>query len=376
MGRLFWKFFFIFWLAQVITSIGVGFAIWALRPQPMTGSEHAIQMNPPAPPSFWPPGAAYPMPPGSPPPHGEDRAGFLPPLIPMLAGSAVSLIFAWLLAWYFFRPIQLLRKAFVAAADGKLETRIALSMGNRNDELSDLGQDFDNMAERLQNLMESQRRLLHDVSHEVRSPLARLQAATDLMQQQPERAIEFIPRLQRDAGRIDTLVGELLTLARLDSGMTKIANETVGLCELVDQIANDASLEADAKHCHVDVSLPESIIITGNHELLYRAIENVVRNAVLHSPESSRVGIAVTQDFSAQHAIITITDCGSGVTPSQLESIFQPFFRSATNSEKSGYGLGLAITQRVVKAHGGNIVAKNSAAGGLEMTISLPFIVV
>ena len=171
-------------------------------------------------------------------------------------------------------------------------------------------------------------------------------------------------------------MGELLTLARLDSGMTKIANETVGLCELVDQIANDASLEADAKHCHVDVSLPESIIITGNHELLYRAIENVVRNAVLHSPESSRVGIAVTQDFSAQHAIITITDCGSGVTPSQLESIFQPFFRSATNSEKSGYGLGLAITQRVVKAHGGNIVAKNSAAGGLEMTISLPFIVV
>jgi signal transduction histidine kinase len=124
----------------------------------------------------------------------------------MLAGSAVSLIFAWLLAWYFSRPIHLLRNAFDAAANGKLETRIAQSMGNRNDELSDLGQDFDNMAERLKNLMESQRRLLHDVSHEVRSPLARLQAATDLMQQQPERAIELIPRLQRDVGRIDMLV--------------------------------------------------------------------------------------------------------------------------------------------------------------------------
>jgi signal transduction histidine kinase len=225
--------------------------------------------------------------------------------------------------------------------------------------------------------MESQRRLLHDVSHEVRSPLARLQAATDLMQQQPERAIEFIPRLQRDAGRIDTLVGELLTLARLNSGMTAVVNETVELCELVDQIANDARLEADTKQCRVDVSLPDSIIIKGSHELLYRAIENVVRNAVLHSPEGSKIGIIVTQDFSAQHAIITITitDCGSGVPPSQLESIFQPFFRSATNCEKSGYGLGLAITQRVVSAHGGNIVAKNSAAGGLEMTISLPFIV-
>jgi signal transduction histidine kinase len=196
------------------------------------------------------------------------------------------------------------------------------------------------------------------------------------MQQQPERASEFIPRLQRDAGRIDTLVGELLTLARLDSGMTNVANETVDLCELVDEIANDARLEADAKHCHVDVSQHESIIIKGSHELLYRAIENVVRNAVLHSPEGSRVGIVVTQDCSAQQAIITISDCGSGVPPSQLESIFQPFFRSSTNGEKSGYGLGLAITQRVVKAHGGNIVAKNSVAGGLKMTISLPFIVV
>lgn len=375
MGRLFWKFFFIFWLAQVVTSIGVGFAVWASRPQQMTVSGHARQMNPPAPPSFLPPHLMPPflMPP-APPPEPHQKGGFLPPLIPMLAGSAVSLIFAWLLAWYFSRPIHLLRNAFDAAANGKLETRIAQSMGNRNDELSDLGQDFDNMAERLKNLMESQRRLLHDVSHEVRSPLARLQAATDLMQQQPERAIELIPRLQRDVGRIDMLVGELLTLARLDSGMTSMMNAAVDLCELIDQIANDARLEADTKHCRLDVSLPESIVINGNYELLYRAIENVVRNAVLHSPQGSRVGIDVTQDFSTQRVIITVTDQGSGVPSSQLESIFQPFFRSATNSEKSGYGLGLAITQRVVQAHRGNIVAKNSTAGGLEMTMSLPYI--
>jgi len=316
-----------------------------------------------------------PPPPFGHPPPGPQQAGdFLPPLIPMLAGSAVSLIFAWLLAWYFSRPIRLLRNAFDAAANGKLDTRIAQSMRRRNDELADLGEDFDNMVERLQNLMESQRRLLHDVSHEVRSPLARLQAATDLIQQQPERAIELIPRLQRDTARIDTLVGELLTLARLDSGMVGITDETVDLCELVDQIANDARLEADAKHCRIDVSLPDSMLIKGSYELLYRAIENVVRNAVLHSPEGSRVSIVVTQDVSTQQAAIAVTDQGSGVPPSQLESIFQPFFRSATNSEKSGYGLGLAITQRVAQAHGGNIVAKNSTAGGLEMTISLPFI--
>jgi signal transduction histidine kinase len=276
------------------------------------------------------------------------------------------------LAWYFSRPIRLLRNAFNAAANGKLDTRIAQSMGNRNDELSDLGQNFDNMAERLQNLIESQRRLLHDVSHEVRSPLARLQAATDLMQQQPERAIELIPRLQRDAGRIDTLVGELLTLARLDSGITEIANETVDICELIENIAHDARLEADTKHCRINVNLPETMLIKGIHELLYRAIENVVRNAVLHSPEGSQVGIVVTQDVSTQHTTITVTDQGNGVPQSQLESIFKPFFRSGTNSEKSGYGLGLAITQRVVQAHGGNIVAKNTTSGGLEINISMP----
>ena len=379
MGRLFWKFFFIFWLAQVVTSIGVGFAIWALRPQQMSDRAHAIEMNRPPLPIFGPPDSAPPMRPMSPrpfapPPQGSQQGGFLPPLIPMLAGSAVSLIFAWLLAWYFSRPIRLLRNAFDAAANGKLDTRIAQSMGSRNDELSDLGLDFDNMAERLQNLMESQRRLLHDVSHEIRSPLARLQAATDLMQQQPERAIEFVARLQRDAERINTLVGELLTLARLDSGITGVTHETVELCELVNEIANDARLEANARHCRVDVSLPESIVIKGSHERLYRAIENVIRNAVLHSPEGSRVEIAVTQDYSTQYAIIAITDCGGGVPPSQLECMFQPFFRGETNCKKTGYGLGLAITQRIVKTHGGHIVAKNSAAGGLVMTLSLPFI--
>jgi signal transduction histidine kinase len=370
MGRLFWKFFFIFWVAQVVTSIGVGFAVWASRPQQIIESGHEIQMRPPAHP--MPPASMLPHPFGPPPPESQQARGFLPPLIPMLAGSAISLIFAWLLAWYFSRPIRLLRNAFDAAANGKLETRIALSMGKRNDELSDLGQNFDHMAERLQNLMESHRRLLHDVSHEVRSPLARLQAATDLMQQQPERAIELIPRLQRDTARIDTLVGELLTLARLNSGMAKITNEMVDVCELIEQIAHDARLEADTKHCRVEVSLPESMIIRGNHELLYRAIENVVRNAVLHSPEESRVGIVVRPDNSTQYAVITVSDQGNGVPPSQLESIFQPFFRSASNSEKSGYGLGLAITQRVVQAHGGKIGAKNLTLGGLEMEISLP----
>ena len=207
-----------------------------------------------------------------------------PPLMPIVAGSMVSLIFAAWLAWYFSRPIRNLRTAFDAVANGKLDTRIGSSMGGRHDELSDLGQDFDRMASRLQGLMEAQRRLLHDVSHELRSPLARLQVATDLIQQQPERAAEFISRLESDTGRIDALVGELLMLARLDSGMTGRMDQIVALHEMLDHIASDANFEAASKQCTVQADVPENIQIKGNQELLFRAFENVVRNAVHYSP--------------------------------------------------------------------------------------------
>lgn len=372
MGKLFWKFFFIFWLAQIVTALGVGLVIWTLRPQifapPMHAelSEHS---------SLPPAESRYEM--SLPPPempnnillHRQDSR--FPPLLPILAGIVVSLIFAALLAWYFARPIRNLRTAFEAVANGKLETRIGMKMDGRKDELADLGHDFDRMASRLQSLMDAQRRLLHDVSHELRSPLARLQAATDLMQQQPERAAEFIIRIERDTGRIDTLVGELLTLARLDSGMAERMEEVVDIRELIEHIAHDASFEAESKQCTVDISLPNHIAIKGNHELLFRALENVVRNAVLHSPAGKRIAITVTRDATKQW-LISVADEGLGVLPSELESIFAPFFRSQSGSGSNGYGLGLAITQRIVQAHDGTVSATNRAEGGLSVVISLP----
>ncbi|MFZ2160898.1 MAG: ATP-binding protein [Sideroxyarcus sp.] len=384
MGRLFWKFFFIFWLAQVLTSFGVGYAVWALRPElqqafvPPSGDqfgrlppEGRNDMPPP-------PGTQFGMPPPAPPGGMEMNRppppprGYMPPLLPVFAGSVVSLIFAAVLAWYFARPIRTLRTAFDAVANGKLDTRIGLSMSGRRDELADLGQDFDRMASRLQGLMEAQRRLLHDISHELRSPLARLQAATDLMQQQPDRAAELISRLERDTGRIDSLVGELLTLARVDSGMAGKMDEPVDVSEILEHIASDARFEAATKQCTVDVSMPEHIPVKGNHELLFRALENVVRNAVLHTPEGKRVSLSARQDDFSKEWRITVFDEGSGVPPTELETIFQPFFRSKTNSGYSGYGLGLAITRRVVQAHGGTVTAANRQEGGLAVTITLP----
>ena len=367
MGRLFWKFFFFFWLAQFVTSLGVGFAIWALRPL------HPNPNHPPPPPQMErsaPPGGwdrpPPDMGPGGPPPHHSP----IPPLMPILAGSIVSVIFAALLAWYFARPIRTLRGAFEAVAAGRLETRIGAAMRPRRDELADLGGDFDRMAERLQNLLEGQRRLLHDVSHELRSPLARLQAAVDLMQQQPERAAEFVVRIERDTGRMDRLVGELLTLARLDAGMGDTPREVLDLTALVAEIVDDARLEAEARDCRIAADIAADLPVTGNRDLLRRALENVLRNALRHAPPGSAVTVTAHKDGS--QARVAIADDGSGVPSTDLEAIFAPFYRAANTDAFAGYGLGLAITQRVMHLHGGAVCAANRPAGGFVVTLSLP----
>jgi two-component system, OmpR family, sensor kinase len=293
--------------------------------------------------------------------------------MPLAAGALVSLIFAALLAWYVARPIRNLRAAFEAAADGRLEQRLAPAMGRRRDELSDLGRDFDRMASRLKSLMDSQRRLLHDVSHELRSPLARLQAAIGLVRQQPERIEDFVARIERESGRMDTLVSELLTLSRLEAGMAGKLDETVDLGELLADVVDDARFEAVARNCQVEFNGSEVAGIQGNAELLHRAIENIVRNAVKHAPPGSRVEIDVAQ--SDDRVIVRVVDAGPGVDDADLQSIFAPFFRSGTGKSKNhqdGHGLGLAISQRVVEAHRGTIAAANRPSGGLCVTVSLP----
>jgi len=363
MGRLFWKFFFFFWFAQVATSAGVGIAVWLNHPEHGPGARMFEAMPPP--PEFSRPDRRPPRPDDGVPPSRLPM-----PLMPILTGSAVSLLFAALLAWYFAKPIHSLRAAFESVAGGKLETRVDESMRHRNDELADLGSDFDRMANRLESLIEGQRRLLHDVSHELRSPLARLQAATGLLRQQPDRATEFIERIERDTGRMDMLVGELLTLARLDAGMAGQLDETVELPELLADIAEDARFEAEGKRCSIDVEMNGPTIARGSRELLHRAIENVVRNAVRHSPDDGHVKIST--HASDGRLLLTVVDAGPGVSEKELASIFEPFVRSAREGSFSGYGLGLAITRRVIEAHGGSVSAVNRPEGGLVVTLELP----
>jgi two-component system OmpR family sensor kinase len=291
-----------------------------------------------------------------------------------------SLQFAALLAWYFSRPIRALRSAFEAAAAGDLAPRFGPG-AKGGDELVDLGRDFDRMSARLRALMDGQRRLLHDVSHELRSPLARMQAALGLAHQQPDKIGITLERIERESNRMDKLIGELLTLSRLEASPDVLRREPVDLVELVDGLVADARFEAGqvraADHhgaaLRVDFDADDSVNVnvSGDPDLLWSALENVVRNAARHGAPGGVVAVSVRAVDGV--ARVEVCDRGPGIAPEDLAAIFQPFFRSgASRTGVDGHGLGLAIAQRVVQAHDGEIVVANRDGGGLQVTITLP----
>jgi len=305
--------------------------------------------------------------PGSRPEHPEPP---LPRWEFIVIGVATSLAFSALLAWYLARPIRSLRWAFDATAAGRLDTRVGPRMGRRRDEIADLGRDFDRMAQQLQSLVSSQRRLLHDVSHELRSPLARLQAAIGLARQDPSRLDATLGRIERESSRLDELVGEVLTLARLETGTAQRARERVELVQLAASIAEDARFEAETLGRRLAFSGEGEAPVIGSAALLHRAVENVVRNAVKFTREASVVEVSVRTE--GRSAVVSVTDHGPGVPPADLEKIFDPFYRGESSAGTSGFGLGLAIAQRAIDAHGGRIRAANVPSGGLRIDIELP----
>jgi signal transduction histidine kinase len=373
MGRLFWKFFLFIWLGQMAAVFGTGALFWAERQQ----FEARMQAGGFAPPPHFtdrpspefdrpPPGHApdspnFGSPPG-PPRHGPGSGGL--PILPMLAGLLASLICAAGLAWYFAKPIRHLRQAFETAAEGDLAVRVSPLMAGRRDELADLGLEFDRMSEQLGVVMFGQRRLLHDVSHEMRSPLARLQAAIGLARQQPARIDDTLSRIEREGERMNLLVGELLTLSRLDAGVGQPV-EPVELGDLLTDIVEDARFEGAERRVSVAYMPGEMATLQANSDLLHRAIENVVRNALRFSPPGGCVDIAAGRGADGDFCI-AIGDNGPGVPEAQLDLIFQPFFRAdLVGSEApngaglaNGYGLGLAIAQRVIATVYGRILAK------------------
>jgi two-component system, OmpR family, sensor histidine kinase CpxA len=299
--------------------------------------------------------------------------------IPGLIIAVISSgLVCYLLAWLLTMPIVRLRAATRQLAAGDLTARAGAPNAGRLDEVAGLMRDFDTMAARLESLVEAQSRLLNDISHELRSPLARLNVALGLARQRsnPESAA-MLDRIELEAGRLNELIGRLLTLARLEDGEQHVPATPVLLDEVVLNVAEDAEFEAQARHCHVRSEISAgSWGVRGDASLLHSAIENVVRNAIRYTREGTTVEIHLekTQTASGEEAVVQVTDCGSGVPADALEKLFQPFYRldDARGRQTGGVGLGLAITERAVRFHGGRVAAMNRAEGGLMVEIRLP----
>lgn len=292
--------------------------------------------------------------------------------IPLAAATLASLLFAVLLAWYFSRPIRALRLAFEAASGGDLTPRFAGKGGRRGDELSSLGHDFDRMTGRLRSLIDGQTRLLHDVSHELRSPLARLQAAIGLAHQRPDQVATSLDRIERECVRMDKLVGELLTLSRLEAGAQGALSEDIYIADLIEDIVGDGCFEAAARNVAVTLVGEADIRVIGHADLLGRALENVLRNAIKHSPAGSTVRLELGIIEDGRQLRVAVLDSGPGVAATDLQAIFKPFFRAGSEHTTDGHGLGLAIARQVVLAHRGSIIASNRGEGGLSVEIVLP----
>ncbi|KPH05631.1 HAMP domain-containing protein (plasmid) [Rhizobium acidisoli] len=295
----------------------------------------------------------------------------LGPFMPWITILIASTIAAGALARYLIRPVVHLRDGLSALAHGRFDFRIGDKMAGRKDEVTALAYDFDASAARLQELQDAQQRLFHDVSHELRSPLSRLQAAVGVLRQSPAKLGAMLDRMDREVERLDTLVGEVLTLARLTAGSGRpLKTQTLDVIELLNEILGDAAFEAQAREVAITTSVDGIFRAEVEGELIYRALENVVRNAVKYTAEHSR--ISVSCDVGSDRLTIRVGDQGPGVGRDELERIFQPFSRGKDAVPRGGYGLGLAITRQAIERHGGRVHASLPEAGGLAITLELP----
>ncbi len=303
--------------------------------------------------------------------------GPLTPWVMLAAAILVSLAFAAFLAWLFTRPLRALQSAFTQAAQGDLRPQFAQANYLIDDELHQLGRSFDQMTARLQLVLEQQTRLMHDVSHELRSPLARIQAALGLIQQQPERTLTYVDRLERESARMDHLIGEILTLARLESGAAQAPLEKLAFSEVIASLLDDMQFEAQQQAQTLTYQAGPDVLVRAELELLVRAIENVLRNAMKYSPAGSEIQLQTSFDAGSGQLSVRICDQGPGVAADEIDAIFQAFYRSRQHAgQASGHGLGLAITRQIVQGLGGQVSAQNrfteDGSSGLCLTLVLP----
>jgi len=300
-------------------------------------------------------------------------------IVPRLALIVVLVgVFCYWLSRYLTSPLRALRAATMSLAEGDMSVRVGHPIAARRDEIGGLAGDFDSMAEKIEALLSSQRRLLRDVSHELRSPLARLNVAVELARQRGGDDLTGpLDRIERESGRLDQLIGEVLDLVRLESGM--IDPHTGGHPEpgevdvagILEEIVADAAYEARSRDCSVSLEMTEHVRVVGIEAWLRSALENVIRNALRYTVDGTEVRVLCS---TGDGITIAVRDHGPGIPAAEIESVFEPFIRIAEARDRSsgGVGLGLAIAKRAIEFHNGEIRAANHPDGGLEVTIRLP----
>ncbi len=312
----------------------------------------------------------------------------------------VSAFASWWLAQHLSAPIRRIQEGARALATEKLDMpvgtgsagpmRVSAGLEDRKDELAVLARDFDAMADKLRANRAAITQLLRDISHELRSPLARMRVAVGLARQPGGGPARQLDRLEREIERLDSLISQVLKLARLQGTDAPFAREEFDLAELVEEVVRDANFEGAVKGCHVLLSGAAHVTLRGSRELLRSAIENVLRNAVRYSPEAASVEVTIASPPAGRPVtespgggisapgrpglVVVIRDHGPGVPAGDLERIFEPFYRVAESRDRGtgGEGIGLAITAQIMKAHGGFAVANNHSGGGLAVSLSLP----
>jgi signal transduction histidine kinase len=280
----------------------------------------------------------------------------------------VIVLLCYALAWTLARPIRVLREAVARFGRGDLAARAHM---RRHDELGDLARAFDRMADRIETLLTAERRLLQDVSHELRSPLTRLRFALELARTSPDPRAA-LDRVEKEVARLSMLVGELLQVTRAEGDPAARNTAAIDLRPFVEALAEDCRIESEARGCTIRVAGPEHLNWEGDRELLHRAVENVLRNAVRHAPADSNIEIDLADE--RDHVSVRIRDYGPGVPDADLTHIFRPFFRVEEDRSRNGaggVGLGLAIAERAVRIHHGEIRAANMNPG-LMIELRLP----
>lgn len=295
--------------------------------------------------------------------------------IRLTLATFISGLICYLLSIYLTQPLRSLGMAAKSLGTGKLNTRVGRLRGHTKDEIAELSDEFDRMAEHLENLVSSKERLLQDISHELRSPLARLNIALELGRNKTNHlADNEFSRMEKESSRLNELIGEILDFARLEKSTTELNLSHENLSDLISQIVKDANYEFGKQSPRIIWDAVAPCMLNLDKRLIHRAIENVLRNALHYSPPDQKVIVALQCASTQQQVLIDIIDAGPGVPEDQLEKIFNPFYRVDKSRAKKtgGYGLGLAIAAKAILLHQGTIIAANTQDGGLHVRITLP----